>query len=170
MKITDATVEVRVGPAYHPSGPEAYTFERPASAGAKPGEIRHFSHPSALPPQQSTIRKRALRRAIHRAENSAQQGTWYRGRFMSIQQLRPGQQPSASRRAEHRPTPRQPRRLRVVTWNCGGLSGPRYHEVTTWLQDEHRAGRTVDVCFLQETRWKIEAEYTTDPAMAGDLT
>eukprot|EP00439_Symbiodinium_sp_Y106_P068458 s3090_g11.t1 len=50
------------------------------------------------------------------------------------------------------------------------LSGPRYHEVTTWLQDEHRAGRTVDVCFLQETRWKIEAEYTTDPAMTGDLT
>ncbi|CAE7584044.1 unnamed protein product [Symbiodinium sp. CCMP2592] len=42
-----------------------------------------------------------------------------------------------------------------------GLSGPRYHEVITWLRDEHQAGRTVDICCLQETHWKEEMEFTT---------
>ncbi|CAE7220363.1 unnamed protein product [Symbiodinium sp. CCMP2592] len=74
-------------------------------------------------------------------------------------------------RKDTRPTrlvPRQQQRLRIVTWNCGGLSGPRYHEVITWLRDEHQAGRTVDICCLQETHWKEEMEYTTADE-AGEL-
>ncbi|CAE7389420.1 unnamed protein product [Symbiodinium sp. CCMP2592] len=87
---------------------------------------------------------------------------------MSLDQLHPGERCT---RKDTRPTrlvPRQQQRLRIVTWNCGGLSGPRYHEVITWLRDEHQAGRTVDICCLQETHWKEEMEYTTADE-AGEL-
>ena len=72
------------------------------------------------------------------------------------------------------PTPaalsRTGRRLRLVTWNTGGLSSTVYREVLTWLQEEHQAYRTVDICILQETAWREDMEFTTTPVGPGSLT
>ena len=56
------------------------------------------------------------------------------------------------------------RRLRIISWNAGGLSGPRYNEVLEWLGAEAKAGRPVDLCLLQETSWRQDMEYTSTPS------
>ena len=56
---------------------------------------------------------------------------------------------------------REARRLRVVSWNTWGLTGPRYSEMLEWLRQEELAGRTVDKCVLQETAWRQDMEYNT---------
>ena len=53
-----------------------------------------------------------------------------------------------------------PQRLRIVTWNSGGLASHTCREVLTWLQLEHEAKRTVDICILQETAWQEDLEYS----------
>ena len=40
----------------------------------------------------------------------------------------------------------------------------------TWLQEEHQADRTVDICILQETAWREDMEFTTTPVGPGSLT
>ena len=52
-------------------------------------------------------------------------------------------------------------RLRIITWNCGGLRDTRYREITQWLCDEYVAGRPVHVMVVQETAWKQDMEYKT---------
>ncbi|CAE7801944.1 Crnkl1 [Symbiodinium sp. CCMP2592] len=47
------------------------------------------------------------------------------------------------------------------TWYRGGLNDTLYYEVLTWLQAEAEANRGVDICFLQETAWPADLEYTT---------
>ena len=64
----------------------------------------------------------------------------------------------------------QPTRLRLMTWNCGGLHGDKYQELLHWLQAEHHAGRTIDICCLQETCWRQDHEFVTDPCEVGGLT
>ena len=59
--------------------------------------------------------------------------------------------------------PRAPRRIRIVTWNAGGLTGTRYSEILEWLRAEEIAGRTVDLCLLQETAWRDDQEFNTRP-------
>ncbi|CAE7249889.1 unnamed protein product, partial [Symbiodinium sp. CCMP2456] len=60
-------------------------------------------------------------------------------------------------------------RLRIVSWNAGGLAARNYREITTWLQLEHEAHRTVDICVIQETSWKEDLEYTTSFEAAGQV-
>ncbi|CAE7828545.1 Pol [Symbiodinium sp. CCMP2592] len=50
-------------------------------------------------------------------------------------------------------------RLRIVSWNSGGLTSTRYKEVLAWLQQSHEAGCTYDVCILQETMWPQDSEF-----------
>ncbi|CAE7633009.1 unnamed protein product [Symbiodinium sp. CCMP2592] len=45
--------------------------------------------------------------------------------------------------------------------HSGGLHDTLYHEVIAWLQAEAEAHRRVDICFLQETAWPADLEYTT---------
>ncbi|CAE7739424.1 unnamed protein product, partial [Symbiodinium sp. CCMP2456] len=58
-------------------------------------------------------------------------------------------------------------RLRVVSWNAGGLAGHTYREVLTWLQGEHEDKRPVDLCVLQETGWQEDLEFTTSQEVAN---
>ena len=66
-------------------------------------------------------------------------------------------------RPQGKPVDHQPHRsrLRIVTWNSGGLASHTCREVLTWLQLEHEAKRTVDICILQETAWQEDLEYST---------
>ena len=120
-----------------------------------------FRPPRVGPPN---IRKRALLRAIARAEASATRTTWYRGRQMDVTQLRgggtgpvnssTGRQPTVARS-----TLRHAPRLRVLSWNSGGLNSVKYKEVLVWLQCAHEAGQTYDICVLQETAWPHDSEF-----------
>ena len=110
-------------------------------------------------------RRRSFRRAVHRASNSCDQATWYRGRHLTLTQLgatstaRPvrhdGYQNKSINAKSHFP------RLRIITWNCGGLRDTRYREITQWLCDEYVAGRPVHVMVIQETSRKQDMEYNT---------
>ena len=126
--------------------------------GAKP-------HGNVATSAAEAARKRSFRRAVHRASNSRDQATWYRGRYLTLTQLgatstaRPvrqdGYQNKSINAKSHFP------RLRIITWNCGGLHDTRYREITQWLCDEYVAGRPVHVMVVQETAWKQDMEYKT---------
>ena len=92
--------------------------------------------------------------------------TWYRGRRLTAGQLRSGVQAASPTPLEgtNPPANRGQRRLRIISWNAGGLSGPRYNEVLEWLGAEAKAGRPVDLCLLQETSWRQDMEYTSTPS------
>ena len=132
-----------------------------APSGAKP-------HGIVATTAAEAARKRSFRRAVHRASNSCDQATWYRGRYLTLRQL--GATPVSR---SIRQTGRQnglanarsdSSRLRIITWNCGGLHDTRYREITQWLCDEHDAGRPVHVMVVQLTAWKHDMEYTTSSA------
>ena len=59
-----------------------------------------------------------------------------------------------------KPQPLHPR-LRMVTWNCGGLHDTKYSEIMRWLCEEHDQGRPVHIMVLQETAWILDMEYVT---------
>ena len=101
-----------------------------------------------------------IEQAITRA--CADGSTLYRGRRLHLSsgrrapfQSRPG--PPSSATSWHRAA----RRLRVVSWNCGGLSSSACSEVLVWLREEAKCGRPVDVMCLQETSWKEDCEFVT---------
>ena len=109
----------------------------------------HVSH--------TLVHKRAFRRARRRAEQNG--GTLYRGRWYTAHQL--GTQPtqfqssqteSHSRAGQHGSL-RPASRLKVVTWNSGGLQGYRYDEFRVWLE-KSQAAADLDVICVQETHWK----------------
>ena len=133
-----------------------------SSSAAKQSDGRN----NYRPPLPIFARKRALMRAITRAQSSEHNGTFYRGRWKTLAQLRAGHSgartsPSAGAR-EISQADQGPRgRLRIVTWNCGGLPSHRYQEFLLWLKEEHRAGRPVDVACLQETAWTSDSEFMT---------
>ncbi|CAE7283401.1 unnamed protein product [Symbiodinium sp. CCMP2592] len=157
LMITPTTaVEARVGSPEHPGNPEAKSAASLlADKRAKhSGDVshsfprKHCAHP---------IRKRAFARAIHRAEHNDQQTTWYRGRRVRLDQLLANShdQPRQTHPMPlHQPARRDPlpkaRRLRVITWNAGGLNSVVYNEVLTWLQLESDAQRPVDVCVMRK--------------------
>ena len=107
----------------------------------------------------SRIRKRAYKRALHRAQQGS---TMYRGREYTLHQLQ-GQyvsQASQRQRVAEGAAAQTGGKSRLATitcfsWNCGGLSTVR-DELFTWLEDQ-----TYDVVFLQETWYRDPAEYTT---------
>ena len=96
--------------------------------------------------------KRAYKRAVLRAQTSPYQGTFY------------VPNPGPSRAQASKPTPRtEPHceRLRIASYNIGGLSQDAYAELMLYLaaQDEHTRPQIV---LLQETHWKTPSHYTTD--------
>ena len=54
-----------------------------------------------------------------------------------------------------RPQPR----LKIISWNSGGLNSIRCKEVLVWLQKEHVEGRTYDLCIIQESAWPQDSEF-----------
>ena len=102
--------------------------------------------------QHSVIRKRAYRRARRRAEQAG--GTFYRGRWMSAESL--GTVLRSPDQADTRPRPkqdlapnRQNPRLRVRSYNVGGVTSAVYDYLHHWLTTECQD----DVLILQELHW-----------------
>ena len=109
--------------------------------------------------------KRAYKRAVQRAAASPYQGTYYRGRWCSLRTLGQryiilnprGAGPHADRASLQSP----PARLRIASYNIGGLSQDAHTELHNYLaaQDERTRPQIV---LLQGTGWKTPSEYTTD--------
>ena len=158
VQATRATVaDARVRFPQRPGNLEANHRHTLPQTGAKPsGDWRHnIRHTGEAQP----VRKRAFRRALQRARLSETQSTMYRGRrlFARSPPCRSSGAQATKTAAYQTALPR----LRVVSWNAGGLAGHRYQELLTWLQLEHEANRTVDICILVETCWQDHLEYTT---------
>ena len=162
LPTAEAAADARVGFIDHRLNPGARTLDIQDTERAKHGENRQSARPISRHPPRDKVRKRALQRAINRADRNPHGQTWYRGKLLHRNQLGSGNQDRG------RPLPRQAessiradRRLRIVTWNAGGLMDTRYQEVLAWLAAEAQAGHPVDVLTLQETCWKQDLEYRT---------
>ena len=136
---------------------------RPVSAAGKPsgtvqqGREHHFTRAA----------KRSYRRACHRATNSLQEGTWYKGRWHTRAALN-----ALHNRPEIVPNPvrlrstiganlrafRPEHHIRVLCWNAGGLSSPLLQEFLAWCETR-QAMAEFDAIILVETHWKPVADY-----------
>ena len=112
---------------------------------------------------ESKVKKRSLQRAYRRA---ARDGcAWYRGQCWttsdfpkSLQQQysptsRPIPFPKETRQYNERQ--RDSRRLRLLTWNCGGLSKSKLDDVRLWMEQQ-----CLDGMVFTETRWKFTSEWS----------
>ena len=111
----------------------------------------------------SWARKRAYRRARQRAALNG--GTWYRGVWRSAASLGTSaldvstQTPSSSRRCPSMQGRRQ--RLKVLSYNVGGMSADLYDVFHIWLCKQQCA----DIVLLQEVHWGLgrgETQWTKD--------
>ena len=125
--------------------PARNTWEASADAAAKQsGSITSFTIP--------WIRKRAYRRARGRAAREG--GTWYRGEWRTARSLGVNLRRDTAGEARI-PTARRTsavsqgrkQRLRVLTYNIGGMSADLFDVFTEWLDEQTIA----DVIVLQET-------------------
>ena len=101
-------------------------------------------------------RKRAFQRAQARA--GKQGGTWYRGQWRTARSLGVVLEPNVAGptrppTATHVHMASQGRfpRLRIVSYNVGGMSAELYDTFVSWLA----AQNSVDVVVLQETHWGL---------------
>ncbi|CAE7233568.1 unnamed protein product, partial [Symbiodinium necroappetens] len=63
--------------------------------------------------------------------------------------------------AAQAPTIKYRGRLRIVSYNCGGLSSILYQELVAWLKAEEARGEPVDIFCVQETAWREDFEFCT---------
>ena len=110
--------------------------------------------------------KRAYRRARLRAHNSPHQGTWYRGRWHTAASLGRLPKPTLSnprRVREQASCWRRPvKHLRLLSWNCSGLSSPMFQELIAWCECQAE----LDSIVLQETHWHDTSDFHTGPWLA----
>ena len=147
----DQRAEPRVG--LHTMGklraPRAKIHGRSYNGSAGSGSIASYT------PTQ----KRAYKRAVRRATNSSQGGTWYKGRWLDLKQLggpqifNPVEQSLAKSTRLQNP-PSFNRRLRAVTYNIGGFSTDAYDSFMQWLTQQD----DFDVVYVQETHWGLGKE------------
>ena len=165
---TTAVVDARVGLPAHRRNPGAVDRVPFGDNKAKPhGESHHLG--STLPCPRAAPKKRALRRAIQRASQRPTHMTWYRGRHLHVDELRQGHiwpEPKHDKGEQRQGRPQH--RLRIITYNCGGLSATLYQEVLAWLRDEEARGHPVDIICLQETSWCEDFEYVTATTNESD--
>ena len=117
--------------------------------------------------QHSVIRKRAYRRARRRAEQAG--GTFYRGRWMSAESLgtvlrNPEQTDTRPRPKQDLAPSRQHPRLRVRSYNVGGVTSAVYDYLHHWLTTECQD----DVLIITGTAlglWPLR-EHLANPWMA----
>ena len=149
-------VKPRVSPVAA-TGEEApmYTADPFLQTGAK-----HSGEGQILLHHEQTIRKTALKNALKSAKGTGV--AQYRGRILRTE---PGARPvqaAVPPPAREHPRPEAPRRrrnrrLKVLSYNCGGLTSAFYTELLVWLK-LHQP----DIVFLQETHWSADRTYTTD--------
>ena len=129
-----------------------------ASAGSDNNVTPKLKHRTRA--NKISSEKRAFRRAQRRA--LANGSTMYRGRICTAaslgchQLLHAQEAPKVSSRAS-RPQrePTQHHRLRVISFNVGGLCASSYDVMANWLQ---HSGRQYDVVMLQETHFGLGKE------------
>ena len=126
-----------------------------------------------VPSPTATVRtlpcKRAYKRAVQRAQASPYQGTYYRGQWCSLHTLNQQYTSSPGVPRSHLPKSSPPgasydrsvARLRVASYNIGGLSQDAYAELMHFLAEQDADTRP-HIVLLQETHWKDPSEYTTD--------
>ena len=121
-----------------------------AALEASPQEVKIPGKGPQTGPTWSNNRKRAYRRARRRAEQSG--GTWYRGRWCSAHSLgtRAGVALDPSGIVPRKPPPgkQAQRRLKIHSYNIGGITSECYDLIKDWLHHQCRA----DVVVFQETR------------------
>ncbi|CAE7712927.1 unnamed protein product [Symbiodinium sp. CCMP2592] len=107
-------------------------------------------------------RKRAYKRACRRAAATGQ--TTYRGRLVTASSLNAQYvtalgrtNPTTRSGPTQGETPSLDSRLRIMTWNCGGMSADLYDVVCEWLQRT----RDTDVVILQEVHWGLGKQDAT---------
>lgn len=102
------------------------------------------------PFSQKTTRKRSYIRAATRAKVNG--FCWYHGRcltsldFQHLSLPLPADNQVISQPLAHTHVPK--RRLKIFSWNAGGLSSLRYWELLRWLHAQQ-----FDLVILQESRW-----------------
>ena len=122
--------------------------------------------PQALPLHPPKSVKRAFRRARLRAHASPNQGTWYRGKWVTADNLGKLPKPIVSPPSTHRRSLPQRanslRPLRLLSWNAGGLAGSLYQELLAWCETSDN----VDAVIIQETHWHDTTDFYTGPWIA----
>ena len=121
---------------------------------------------SERPNAHPKVVKRSLLRATRRAQATG--GAWYHGQYLRTHDFPPALQqkaltmssPQIQRLRQAAPTsqvhsPR--RRLRILTWNPGGLAAARLDELRHWALQQQ-----ADVVLLPETRWAFTNEWQDD--------
>ena len=110
------------------------------------------------------IRKRAFRRACRRATQNGKGGTMYRGQWMTTEALLGHRLSAASDTAPRAPVTstrtsnlRQVPRLRVRTYNLGGVNTAVYDTLCAWLRTQPE----LDILFLQEIHFGLGREEAT---------
>ena len=155
--------------------PVTTTGGRLASAPAGAGKHRGTARTTASAPQPTSIpqthilktAKRAFRRARNRANASAEQGTWYKGKWHTAASLGrlPLPEPLQTRRSRKpraRGTAQAVRHLRILSWNTSGLSSPLFQEFLAWCE----LNAQYDAIVLQETHWPETGDFNTGPWLA----
>ena len=116
--------------------------------------------------QAATVaQKRSFRRACGRAlRNDAAQpglgGTWYRGRWHTVQDLQARRfavSQGAPTRSRGRLLPVGDKFVHMLTLNAGGLSAAAYDELLIWLHQPQCARYSIVV--VEETWWKQDSMY-----------
>ena len=152
-----ATVGARVSSA------AAVTEDGP---GLRPGKLHGRAHQGREPNHPTRHMKRAFNRACRRANQSLQEGTWYRNRWhtrATLDALRSQPPPTISRvprtaRRHYRNSNRPDFSFRVLTWNAGGLSAALTQELMAWC-DTCSATEQYDAIIITETHWKHVDDY-----------
>ena len=151
------------GPAARPSSTTASSLQVNPRVGDRstpipgtPSGVKQTGRGTPSGETWSASRKRAFRRARHRATNVG--GTWYRGKWHSAQSL--GVQGSAeilsqpTATVKSPPRHRQLPRLQVISYNIGGFTAEGYDVFVDWLDKRCAA----DIVMVQETHWGLGRE------------
>lgn len=110
----------------------------------------------------TTVQKRSYKRACKRTLLHG--STWYHGKIFTPQDfpkwlLQKMQTRNMEHPVRHDTRPHAPRadRLRILSWNAGGLAQGRLVELRLWLRQHPH-----DIVVLQETKWNFEACWQDD--------
>ena len=119
LQTAEAAADARVGFIDHRLNPGARTPDIQDTERAKHGEYRHSARPTSRHPHREIVRKRALHRAINRADRNPHGQTWYRGKLLHRTQLGSG------KRCQGQPRQPRPQGQGSRTWAKPGLATPR---------------------------------------------
>ena len=124
------------------------------------------SQPTMSQDAQSYTAKRNLRKAARRASRSEHQCATYKGQTYSAEALRrmaglttatPSVLNRRTRSKGPGPIPKsQGDRIKVTTWNSGGLPKDAWMEFQLWLHDQ----KDYNVIMIQETHWRFSSQFS----------